>query len=284
MFIRTLSGRSGNARSMLGIDADDGVIDISDDDWASSLEVMDGLTLRGFRLVQKAVAVNFVHCFLEECEFSNVTSDSHFWGAELNWKKCQFSRCVFRNMISPLNRFDGCIFRDCLIEGYRPYQTIFSGCRFESSCIKRMSAVRQGRGKLDELGESALAFIGCEFQGCRFESSRFSGVEFRKCSFEKLEAVGCEFDGIISDSVWWRDVKPGDTFVSFLDEVLSLLENWFGKHSMAYTVTMQYRNDYASKKTQSRDFSACWYDGRVPRDELDVIERRFSQIQDRYVK
>ena len=45
-------------------------------------------------------------------------------------------------------------------------------------------------------------------------------------------------------------------------------------------VTKRCRDDYAAGRTQSDDYSACWYDGRVPREELNVIIERGREIRE----
>jgi uncharacterized protein YjbI with pentapeptide repeats len=280
--IDLLTRNRGNIRTILGVDGEE-LLDISHADWANRFEVIRGLELNRVRLADTKVAVNFVECSFDLCEFSHIETQSHFFGAGNIWRGCKFDNLDFVDIISPQSRFIDCEFRDSRIRGFRLCQTLFDSCQFFKCKIGGIASRSVGNPSMQlpevsKLGANAL-FQSCGFSGIAFEGCRLDKVGFADCQIADNEFTNCDFSEAIGDDTWMKQLPKGDPFLAFLDALLEGIEKQLGSDSAAMRELSSYSDSYRSGKTTSKDYSACLYSGRVPDQELDDLQKTLDQTE-----
>lgn len=285
--IDILSSGLENARQWLAENkANDGYVDISHSDWESSLAVINGVELDKVRLACRAVYPNFVNSKITDSEFSNLTTDGHFWGGGNEWQGCLFSSCLLRSVISPQNLFVDCIFKDVDFDGYVACETLFASCRFlnckfESLRTKPKRSTRWAISQMAALG-SSLQFVGCQFDQPTFSHCIFTDTAFKNSNIVDPVAKECDFTNINSDRKWWPDSAQSDVFVSYLNRVIAEILAQLGPNSSAAKALSTYKVAYVRGDNKSKDYSACLYEGNVSDRELEVVEDIFDRLGPRF--
>jgi uncharacterized protein YjbI with pentapeptide repeats len=280
--IDKLTNRRGNIRDILGIDGES-LLDISRADWANRYEVIRGLELNRVRLADTKVAVNFVECSFDQCEFSHLESESNFFGGGNTWRRCVFDNVELIDMISPQSRFIDCEFRAARIRGFRLCQTLFDTCQFANCVIDGIASRSMGDPSMQlpevaKTGATAL-FRACGFSGTAFEGCRFDKIAFNDCQIADTEFVNCDFSEAIGKDAWLKLVPKGDPFLAFLDALLAGIQKQLGNNSAAMRELSSYAESYRSGKTTSKDYGACLYSGRVSNQELDAIQDTLDRTE-----
>ena len=286
MIIKKLIENKGDVRNIIKINPDDeGFIDISDDDWEKSIDVIESITFNKIKIKNQIISPNFIRCSFYDSKFVELKSDGHFWASSNRWEFCEFKKVELCNVISSLNYFENCSFEDCSLTKYHPYQTLFKKCRFRNFCIEGMKArtiVNKSKRLLElESAKGTLLFLDCIFISPKFFNCFFEGVEFKNCKFENPKVEACSFEGTYSDDIWWQEQEI-DPFVKFIMEILKFIEKKFGKESASFKTFYNYYIDYTTGRTKSRDYSECLYNGNVPENELDEIENELDKIELRF--
>jgi len=285
VIIDRLIGKNGDVRTLLGKKNSTELLDISDDAWADSLEILGGLRFLRVRLAETEITANFVNCTFESSEFQRLHASAHFWAGENHWQNCLFDSVTLEEAISPLNTFLNCRFNRTTITNYKAYQTLFDGCLFEDCQIAGLRAElvtnRNHQNPDLSMARANLQFRNCTFNATRFEECFFEKVGFEKCFYEAVQAHACDFSGVITDQKWWGD-QISDPFTMLLMKVLELIHDRCGEQSAAYSAMQNYLLDYKTGRTRSQDFSACLYTGKVPDEELDRIEDELPKVMAKY--
>jgi uncharacterized protein YjbI with pentapeptide repeats len=285
MNIYDLENRNGNAAELLGIEREGEIVDLSPLDWERPLIVLRGLMFDHVLLKGVKIRPNLVECRITDSIFADLESRSHFWGAGNVWAHCQFSRVRMQDVIAPQCRFDECTFDDVTLSAFRLCETIFSNCTFNRISFSGMRAKERSyllsAPELDKLGASG-GFLRCSFRKPTFENCYFRGVAFNQCSVLEPQISNCDFSGIISDEPWWNHATSCDPFAAFLDEILQLVEKQLGAESSAFVAMKKYIDDYTSGQTNSKDYTACLFDGSVPYADLQKIEKGLEAIELQY--
>jgi uncharacterized protein YjbI with pentapeptide repeats len=280
VIVDRLIGARGDARHILGIPSTEGL------EWSESrelerLEVIRGVHFDGFTVSHAEVGLNFVECGFNQCNFSDLKTDGHLWGAEDKWNDCVFERCELRAMIAPANSFKKCRFEGVSVVNFKAHQTLFDGCLFLSSAVAGLKAllIRNSQLLNREFGESKgqILFRDCRFQDVSFRQCYFEGAVFQRCIFINTDANGCSFERVVSDVVWWGTQKV-DPFTVFLGKALELIRAKCGRESTVYREFENYMIDYGSGKTMSKDFSACLYNNRVPFTETQKVIEELRKL------
>jgi hypothetical protein len=247
--------------------------------------VLEELEFQNFRLSQAEVGLDFVGSRFSNCSFEELKTEGHFWGSRDVWNSCNFRKCRLVEMISPMNTFSECHFDEIDLQGYRPYQTVFRRCVFSQSTFTGLRAQTVSNSRMrnaDLKGISGqLLFQQCQFRNTLFQSCSFDAIVFERCSFEAGGSDSCNFKGIVSDFVWWCD-EEGDPFKEFLNEALNLLRAQCGADSAACREFEQYTVEFVTGRTDSRDFSACLYNNRVPYSETRKIINGLRKLVGKY--
>lgn len=264
----------------------DGYADISDGAWDSSLAVINGIRFDRARLEGRAIYPNFVNSTFTDCVFRRLVTDAHFWGAGNRWTGCVFAESSLRSIISPQNVFNSCTFEEVSFDGYLAHETLFESCRFVRCKVVSLRAKTHRRphwaiSEMATLG-SSLQFINCKFPYTKFRHCCFGDVAFRNCDFENSVASECDFTGVNSDGRWWRESAQADVFVSFLDQAIGEIIARVGPDASAARKLSEYRQGYAEGNINSKDYTACLYNGSVPNKELDVVEQILDQLGPRF--
>ncbi|MCE9555174.1 MAG: hypothetical protein K8T91_17635 [Planctomycetes bacterium] len=276
VMIDRLLNTSGKVRQLLGMPEDSGILDLSDFDWKGQFEVVRGVKFDRTRLASVTISTNFVECTFENCEFSKIRSHGHFSAAGNTWQRCRFNKLTLIDLIAPQSRFIDCEFRDVSIRGFHPCQTLFDQCHFANFSVGGLRCQIVGNKSM-QLPEIVRTGASTLFRTCRFDSGAFTGcyfadICFENCAVADTRFIDCDFRGTVGSDMWWRQIPSGDPFHAFLRVVLQGIEKRLGRSSRAFVAFSAYAADYQQQKTQSRDFSACLYDGSVPNNELDAIE------------
>ncbi|MEQ1751843.1 MAG: hypothetical protein ABL974_20645 [Prosthecobacter sp.] len=245
---------------------------------------MNGLQFNDFCVSDADVGLNFVSCNFSRCQFVNIRTDGHLWGAKDTWTGCTFKGCRLKGMIAPMNTFVGCRFEMLKLQNFKPYQTVFADCVFDHAVIEGLRAQTISNRLMvnSDMGTThgQLVFRNCRFESTAFLQCYFESVVFEQCSFANMDAEACSFDGIISDATWWGEQKV-DPFTAFLGKALDLIRVKCGSESAAYKEFENYIIDYGSGRTTSRDFSACLYNNRVPYAETLKFNNALMKLVDR---
>ncbi len=286
VIIKNLVGRSGTARTLLDLqEGDDGYIDISaDDDWERSDLDIEHVKFQRMKLRKVSIGVKFNLCEFENCSFEKLNADYTFFGGGNVWKSCKFRSVQLFDIVSPVNVFSGCEFSDVTLISYQPYQTLFENCKFDRIRIEGMRCrpVFNRDNRLKQLDGSGgtLLFDKCVFKMPVFEKCYFEKIEFRECQVIEPKVSFCSFKGIVTDEQWHSEEMEQDPFVKFLSEVVEFCKNRFGASSASYAAISQFLLDFTSGKT-NKDYFEGLYDGSVPDDELDILEKELDILQSR---
>ncbi len=288
VIIKKLVRRSGVARAILSLEEDaDGYIDISADDWKRSDLNIEHIKFHRMKLRKVSVGIKFNLCEFEKCSFEKVNADYTFFGGGNVWKSCKFKSVRLFDIVSPVNVFRGCEFSDVTLICYRPYQTLFENCKFDRIRIEGMRCrpVLNSGSRLKQLDASGgmLLFDKCVFNMPVFEKCYFDKVEFRQCQVIVPKVSFCSFKGIVMDKQWHSEEMEQDPFVKFVSEIVAFCEKRFGTQSASYKAISEYLLDYTSGRTESKDYSACLYEGAIPEKEMDVLEDELDKIEARVV-
>jgi uncharacterized protein YjbI with pentapeptide repeats len=279
---RLLDNR-GNARKILNLQ-EAGLVEWSDAEDFARLEVVRGIQFDEFGISGVEIRLNFVECEFNRCQFKNLKTDGHWWGAEGRWTDCVFEACELSRMIAPVNSFKRCRFEGVSVLNFKPHQTLFDGCSFLHCTIQGLKAQLISNSQIvnrELRGAGQVLFQGCQFSSTSFRESYFEGVSFRGCTFDQTEATESSFQGIASDAVWWQAQKS-DPFAFFLTKALDLVRTKCGRDSAAYHEFESYVIEYGNGKTNSQDFSACLYSNRVPSEEAEKVFDDLTKLVERF--
>lgn len=279
--IEQLVNTTGNMRELLGITGHLPV-DLSSFDWANQFVVVRGIHFDLATISKTKVAVNFVECNFEKCNFEEIVSDGHFSGASNEWINCRFKKLTLSDLIAPQSRFIKCEFDEVKIDGFRVCQTVFGDCSFRNVSIRGLVTKRVGNRKL-QLPETVARGATALFRNCRLEHSDFTGCKFNDVCFDgstvdESRFQSCSFDGVISSDVWLQDIESSDPFIAFLDAAISGLRKKLGNECESVKALEIYKVAYVSKQTNSKDYSAVLYSGKISDRELDVVDKILDQV------
>ena len=278
--IDKLIGHRGDARRLLRIPGRETITLNEQLEW-KRLEILQDLHFSNFAIQDVEIRTNFVRCTFDSCRFQAIETDGHLWGASDIWRDCNFDGCTLRSIISPMNSFVACTFRNVNITNYKPYQTLFQRCSFVGGQWQGLRAhLVQNRTMSNPLlpaGAGMVCFRHCEFDSLLFEQCYFEGVVFEKCAFRNVEVQSSQFEGVTSDIRWWS-AQVGTPFSLFLTKALALVATKCGKESAAYKEFEKYVIDFGVGKTGSRDFSACLYSNRVPYSDRQKLIKDLREL------
>lgn len=280
--IEQLVNTTGIARELLGIPGRL-PIDLSSDDWGRLFVVIRGIRFDLATIKKTKFAVNFVECNFEECNFDEIVTDGHFSGAGNEWINCRYKKMKLSDLIAPQSRFLHCTFDEVKIDGFLVCQTVFRDCTFRNVSIRGLATRRVGNRKL-QLPETIAKGATALFQNCRFEQSDFTACKFNDVCFDGCTVVesrfqNCSFDEVISSDSWLQDFRSSDPFTAFLDAAISEIRKKLGNECESVKALEIYRASYASKQTNSRDYSAVLYGGKIPDSELDVVDKILDRVE-----
>lgn len=279
--IEQLVNTTGNARELLGLSGQLPV-DLSSIDWAGHFVVVRGVRFDNATIAKTRFAANFVECNFEKCSFEQIVSDGHFSGAGNDWMGCRFQKVKLSDLIAPQSRFTNCEFDEVDIDGFRLCQTVFSNCTFRRVSIRGLVTRKIGDRTL-QLPETVAKGVSALFRNCRFELSNFNGCKFNDVCFEGCTVVetqfkSCSFEGVVSRDTWLRECESSDPFIAFLDAAISGIRTKLGNECESVKALGIYRASYVSKETNSKDYSAVLYSGKVSDRELDVVEKILDKV------
>ena len=279
--IEQLVDTTGNARELLGLSGQLPV-DLSSLDWAYQFVVVRGIRFDLTTIRKTKFAVNFVECNFEKCDFEEIVSDGHFSGAGNEWINCRFKKMKLSDQIAPQSRFLNCEFDEVKIDGFRVCQTVFGECSFRNVSVRGLVTRKVGNRKL-QLPETVANGATALFRNCRLEHSAFTGCKFNDvcfdgCTVDESQFQGCSFDEVISSDSWLRDLQSSDPFIEFLDAAISRIRKKLGNECESVKALEIYKASYASKQTNSKDYSAVLYSGKVSDSELDVVDKILDQV------
>jgi uncharacterized protein YjbI with pentapeptide repeats len=279
--IEQLVNTTGNARELLGLSGQRPV-DLSSIDWASQFVVVRGVRFDDVTIAKTKFAANFVECNFDECSFEQIVSDGHFSGAGNEWTGCRFKKMKLSDLIAPQSRFTKCEFDEVEIDGFRLCQTVFSDCSFRKVSIRGLVTRKVGDRTL-QLPETVAKGATALFRNCRFDLSDFTGCKFNDVCFEgctvaETQFKSCSFEDVISRDAWLREFESSDPFIAFLDAAISGIRTKLGSDCESVKALEVYKSSYASKQTNSKDYSAVLYSGKVSDRELDVVEKILDKV------